>query len=164
MDRFPQRPPRGPEPLLADRLIIDLDGYDIGFNKRVCDIFEIDYYMDGRDSRLLRDWIEFSVNDIISLFSMNPSTLFGTINIGPDFKKLHEMGMDPKRFDNATQELFSEAYKLFATNIYHVLARKLGNLLSKAIDMGFADISCTVHRYKPGLVVLNVNAMSETDY
>lgn len=155
-DRLPRRPS---EPVLASRLIIDLDGFDVGFTKAICNLFRIDEYTDGKDSEMLRGWIAYCVRDIIDLFTTNPQTLFGTIQIGPDLKALIDQGMDPERFVPEDIEEFQELYKAFAVNVYYVLNRKLDRYISKAIDMGYSDVSCDVHRYAPNMVVLNLRAI-----
>lgn len=161
MHRYPVPLRRGPEPLLARRVIIDLDGFDNGFINRVSHILEIDYYKDGALSEKFRKWIEFCIKDIVELFSMNPSTLYGTINIGPDFKYLADLGFIEEDYSDKQIDEFSIAYKALATNLYYTLTRRLQHLMDKTIDMGFSDMSCTVERYHLGMVILTVRALDE---
>lgn len=153
---------RGRERLLADRVIIDLDGFDIGFINRVCSIFHTDYYKDGASSDTIQGVIEFCVKDIVSLYTINPATLFGTINIGPDYAALYdEFPMFIEISQDEDLDDFDITYKAFAANVYYVLNRKLQYLQSEAIDLGYSDISCSVNKFKPGLLMLNVKAIQE---
>lgn len=162
MDRLKQKRWRGRERLLAERVIVDLDGFDDGFIRRVCNIFQTDYYKDGASSDTLQGVIAFCVSEIVSLYTVNPTTMFGTINIGPDYQSLYRdfpMFEDIARDEDLDE--FSIAYKAFAANVFYVLSRKLRHLQDEAIELGFSDISCSVNRFKPGLLILNIRAIQE---
>lgn len=117
--------------------------------------------MDGEDSRNLRSWVAYCVKDIVELFTTNPDTLYGTINIGPDIQALIKLGMELDRLSDDDYENFIHLYKTLAVHIYYVLSRKLGKYISRAIDMGFGDVSCDVHRYNPGMLTLNLRAIAK---
>lgn len=151
---------------LADRLIIDLRGFDYDFIKSTCDIFHTDYYRDGKDSRNIRDWVQLCISDIVALFSFNPQTIHGTLNIGADLRTLEREEFQSLRnkVNQDDLEEFNNSYKVLSTNIYYVLSEVLEEQQNRAIDDGYSDIECSMVRYCPGHVVVNVRPVLELPY
>lgn len=154
------------EKKLADRIMLGLDGFDTGFSKSVSDIFEIDLWMEHERSKMIRGWIDNSVREIIDVFSVGPGTMMSNINLGPDLNIDH-LNDDEFRFYPGMRDFpqdkideFVLAYKALAANMYHCLNHKLQPYINEAFDLGYQDIACSVYRYLPGVVVLNVRAIS----
>lgn len=146
---------------LASRLIIDLNGYDAAFLKNCEKIFEIDSVLDGADSKLLMRWVTFAITDILELYTINPDTLYGTINIGPNIKKDYPEIYE--RFSVEQHEEFMLEYKTFATYAYTILGRRLELIISRGIDLGYPDIACHLDKYRPGMLLINVYGIGSFD-
>ncbi len=150
---------------LADRIIIDMDGYDLGFAKACSEIFSIDLWLDGLDSVMLRGWISTAIMEIVTLFTISPGTLYGTINLGPDLSPCRDNRMEyqyyPKLSSYSKEQLeeFSLAYKALAANMYACMNKKLRPYIDKAFELDYSDVACSVFRYAPGLLILNVRAI-----
>lgn len=154
------------EQKLAERIIIGLDGYDTGFSRACSEIFHIDLWLDGAESVKLRGWITASVHEVINMFSVGPGTMMVAINMGPDLsadpENREEYKMYPglSSFSKETIDEFVIAYKAFAANMYSSLNKKLEPYILEAFEMGYSDIACSVFRYAPNLLILNVRAIT----
>lgn len=140
---------------IVSRLLIDLRGYDSGFIRKCEEIFEINVRHDKLDGSMLMEWMEYTVSEIVSLFSINPTTLFGTINIGPNLSEYRGI----ENYSSAQLDEFSLQYKAFATNVYQALSQKLEPYINESIDKGYSDVSCSVARFVPGALLLNMRAI-----
>lgn len=137
---------------IALRLLIDLNGYDIEFIRRLETIFEIDTRFKGESAAMLVSWINTAVTDIVSYYSISPTTLAGSINMGihpKDYPGIEDMSDDKV-------ENFNIEYKAFATNVFYHLGNRLEKYVTKAIDMGYNDVSLSVNRFRPGVLVLDI--------
>lgn len=106
---------------------------------------------------MLRQWIIDAVTEIVELYSINPTTLYGTMNIGIDVKMYPGL----KKFDKEQIDEFNDAYKEFGVNAYHMLGIRLAPMISKAINLGYSDIFCSVTNFVKGALVLEVLAISK---
>lgn len=154
------------EKKLADRIMLGLDGYDTGFAQKVSAIFEIDQWLDRDRSPMLRSWISQAVREIIDMFSIGPGSMMINLNLGPDLGRdlddpaefKYYPGMSA--FEQDKVDEFVLAYKALAVNIYHCLNSRLQPYIQEAFELGYQDIACSVFRYLPGVIVLNVRAIS----
>lgn len=144
------------EEQIVSRLLIDLNGYDTGFLKKCEEIFEINRYLDGSQAKMLWTWMDITISEIIALYSINPMTLMGTINIGADYRAYEE---DMRRYSEEQFEEFNLAYKAFATNVYQHLSVRLERYVNQAIELGYSDIACSVGRYRENALLLNVRGI-----
>lgn len=151
---FQYQSPRSSE--IASRLFIDLKQYDMRFLKDCEQIFEINSKMERHGGRLLREYMEITISEIVALYSMNPLTLMGTLNIGPDVRQYPEL----QSYSQEVQDKFAHAYKSFATRVCSLLVDYLAEYQNKAIDMGYSDVQCSVARYVPGSLLLNMRGIS----
>lgn len=142
-----------------------MNGLDGAFMKKCGEIFEINPWHDGDDGRMLRRWVGECIADIVSYFSINPQTMYGTLNLGPDPNTFRDIFPDHKnpseisrRFSERQREDFDIAYKVLATNVCAVLSDKLEPYINEAIEEGYEDIVCSVEKYRIGMVIIQVRA------
>lgn len=140
---------------IVSRLFIDLRRFDLQFMRKCEEIFQINERLDRVGGQMLRDYLDITISEIVSLYSMNPSTIMGTLNIGADFRQYPGLIDQPEEI----QEEFNHAYKLFAVRMTEVLTDYLEEYRDKAIDMGYSDVSCSVARYVPGSLLLNMRGI-----
>lgn len=146
------------EKRLATRIIIDLNGYDSVFFRKCENIFEIDSRLNDADAKMLGRWMELAISDVIELYTINPMTLYGTINIGPSIDKdFPEMA---ERYSKEHHEEFIIAYKTFATYAYNILGRRLETIISIGISEGYSDIACHLVRHRPGMLLIDVSGIN----
>lgn len=115
---------------------------------------------------MIRSWIMIAISDIISLYTINPTTLYGTVNIGPNLQKdyVDESG------ERTIIDLFSEeqvddfvnVYKSFAVYAYGILTRRLEHITHDAIDMGYSDITCELVNFQRGMLQLRITPIDNS--
>lgn len=151
---------------LADRVMLSLDGYDAGFSRRVSDIFEIDLWLERDRSPMIRGWISQAIRDIVDLYSIGPGSMLANLNLGPDLTSEPDTPNEYRYYPGLSSfsgdqiDEFSLAYKALSANIYNCLTRRLQPYIDEAFELGYQDIACSVFRYLPGVIVLNVRAIS----
>lgn len=150
---FQYRSPQSSE--IASRIIIDLRDSDQRFIEDMAGIFQVNYGLDREGSWLLREYTTISVSEIVALYSMNPTTLYGTLNQGPDERQYRGLLGHPEK----EIEEFAVAYKSFAVRLSAILATHLESYQNKAIAKGYSDVSCSVAKYIPGSLLLNMRGI-----
>lgn len=152
-----------PGRMLTEAAIIDLNGFDAEFMRECEKIFQINAWLDGLDGRCVRDWVRQAVSDVVELYTLNPGTLSGTLNMGPDYRYfpdlLHERDSEKTRFEARQYDEFEMAYKAFALNVAHHLTRMTEPFINEALALDYSDVAFTVVRYHPGCVVLAIRAI-----
>lgn len=96
-----------------------------------------------------------AVRDIVGFYSINPSTLAGSIQEGPYIPGY--AGMDQQTPEQI--ERFERLYQVFATHVFAALHEQLRHVVDQVIDRGFADIVCNIFDYQLGMLVLEVEAV-----
>lgn len=81
--------------------------------------------------------------------------MFGTLNMGPDVRMYRDIG----EYSERQIYEFENAYKALATHLTAILSTHLERYQTKAIDMGYSDVSCSVAKYMPGSLLLNMRGI-----
>lgn len=88
------------------------------------------------------------------MYSINPDTLFGTIQGGPHL--LGYEGID--QMEPEQLEKFSALYKAFAANVFNIMHGALEQYAQDAINDGYRDIACNIEQYQIGMLIISVVA------
>lgn len=105
-------------------------------------------------SALLHQWVRTAVADIVGMFSINPQTLYGSIQEGPHLLAYEGIDqMEPEQLED-----FSTVYKAFAAKIFALMHDSLASCAERIIDDGYRDVACNIEDYRLGMLVISVIA------
>lgn len=116
--------------------------------------------MDGDIGKLLVHWVRTAITDIVGYFSINPQTLYGSIQEGPHLQAYPGLDkMDYKQID-----AFIALYKVFAVHVFEVMHRRLSEYADEALHLGYLDISASVEDYRIGMLVIRIDGTERHRY
>lgn len=116
--------------------------------------------MDGDIGRLLIHWVRTAITDIVGYFSINPQTLYGSIQEGPHLQAYP--GLDKMAYEQIDR--FVELYKVFAVHVFEVMHRTLTQYTDEALNKGYLDVSASVVDYRIGMLVIRIDGTERHRY
>lgn len=140
------------------RRIINLQGYDLAFLRNCERVFEVDGEVDVAGYRRLREWLLAAMHDIVGIYCINPNTIYGTIQEGPDVRDYPRLSEFPLE---QVQEFF-HLWKVFATHVYEAMRRIMEPYEDQVYEReDWVDLDCRVVDYQLGCVAVEISAKEQ---
>lgn len=103
----------------------------------------------------MREWLDHAVRDIVSIYSINANTIYGTIQEGPDSREYHRMS----EYSLDQIEEFYAIWKVFAVHLYSAMQREVRPFEDEVMrNEDDVDINCHVLSYQLGCAAVEISA------